>query len=1171
MPLVTAQRAFAFTDGVGVNTHLNWQDAGLSWGNFTLVKNCFTYLGVKHARDGVPYAGWTQPLYEQLADMGIKWTILMNRDDYNASGNYNSSLDRVQNLVTARAGSVACIEGANEINNWELYLNGGNTHDDLTLGRPLQEQLWNAVHARPALAGIPIANLTLGGVDYETARTKLGDMGAWADFGTWHTYFNYGNQPRTDLQNGYNVARVICPNKQVMTTECGYYTAIYDDSWATGSGVSYDVQARLTLNMLVVHHQIGGKRAMIYELLDNNTDLNNDQSIEDSLGIFEGNGNPKPAATGVRNLLAALSDTGTNAATFTVGALDYTLTDMPASGQHMLFQKSDGTFHIVIWAEPDVWNQNTRTRIVNGSTNVTVTLAGPATNLTVRDPLSGSAVTTTNSQSVVVPISDYPMVVSLTGTSGGTGGGTGGTGTSEPITLGIGPDSLVLKITQDAHNGSCQYTVAVDGVQIGGTQTAVALRNSGSVDTVTVKGSFTAGNHTVTINFLNDIYDGTPTSDRNLYLESATINGAAVPASTISMLSGGPTSFTFTKVALAITALLPAMGGKIMIGRNGLPLLSSVANVTAPPPPITAVSEPAAPAGWGEVFFDSFRGVTLDRNKWQILFGGSASKNGALQWDHGGIMVANGLTIRTWLDGTTWRSGGIGQGNSVTAPFYTPAFNGYGDFQFSIRARLPKGKGVGAVFAAWPWDDSWPPEFDLLESPGTNKDSLLTTWHWVGNNTGVSKSVPLDLTQDHVYTARRTAGRWNYWVDGTEIAPPTEWAQNPDTKALNVQLSGFVALAGDSWYGGAPDNTTPSPYDVHVSWVRVVAPGGGALSTPPDEGIPVPVPTSGLTGAQIAANFLGPLTVGLNIERGNAWKMSYNGQSLRTNIAYWQYLKGLGITHVRMFMAFRPDLDMLGQGFVGNTTPDNATIDLLLDSCSTAISAGLKVFLDLTDVISDTELNTYWSSISAYLDRAAQRIAGRASLTPDMFCVGAFQELAAAENSQVNGRRLDGHNILRARLPNHILLNGSAYWNEPYHLTDGTWTKPADTLTIAQWHLYPTGLSATMAQDIRSKMAAFSTANSGIPTVGGEAGFNNAWEAGAQNYSATWLANMRLWAEHCGQERPMWWAVTDGNDWRANRSSTDPTLLATIEDTTRACDLIIRGQSWFNPLPYPGT
>src|SRR3954468_12175253 len=124
MAVVAAQRAFAFTDSVGANLHLNWQDAGLSWANFDLIKSAVSYLGIRHARDGVPYVGWTLPLYEQLADIGVKFTVLMNRDDFNASGNYASSLDRVQALLNSRPGSVAAIEGLNEINSWTVNWGG---------------------------------------------------------------------------------------------------------------------------------------------------------------------------------------------------------------------------------------------------------------------------------------------------------------------------------------------------------------------------------------------------------------------------------------------------------------------------------------------------------------------------------------------------------------------------------------------------------------------------------------------------------------------------------------------------------------------------------------------------------------------------------------------------------------------------------------------------------------------------------------------------------------------------------------------------------------------------------------------------------------------------------------------------------------------------------------
>jgi hypothetical protein len=47
------------------------------------------------------------------------------------------------------------------------------------------------------------------------------------------------------------------------------------------------------------------------------------------------------------------------------------------------------------------------------------------------------------------------------------------------ITAGSGSDSLVLKISQDAYQGPAQYTVSVDGVQVGGTFTASAWHSAG--------------------------------------------------------------------------------------------------------------------------------------------------------------------------------------------------------------------------------------------------------------------------------------------------------------------------------------------------------------------------------------------------------------------------------------------------------------------------------------------------------------------------------------------------------------------------------------------------------------------------------------------------------------------------------------------------------------------
>jgi hypothetical protein len=72
------------------------------------------------------------------------------------------------------------------------------------------------------------------------------------------------------------------------------------------------------------------------------------------------------------------------------------------------------------------------------------------------------------------------------------------------IDVGTGPDLLVLKVSQDPYQGSAQYTVSVDSVQIGGTLTAVAVRANGFQDTINVRGSWSSGTHTVTVNYLND-------------------------------------------------------------------------------------------------------------------------------------------------------------------------------------------------------------------------------------------------------------------------------------------------------------------------------------------------------------------------------------------------------------------------------------------------------------------------------------------------------------------------------------------------------------------------------------------------------------------------------------------------------------------------------------------
>lgn len=114
------------------------------------------------------------------------------------------------------------------------------------------------------------------------------------------------------------------------------------------------------------------------------------------------------------------------------------------------------------------------------------------------------------------------------------------------VSVGSGANTLMLYMSEDAYQGNAQFTVSVDGVQIGGVQTATASHASGTDQEFDVHGTFSPGPHTVTVNFLNDLYGGSPSADRNLYVDSAAIDGVSIAGGNLTLLRGGPQQFAFS-------------------------------------------------------------------------------------------------------------------------------------------------------------------------------------------------------------------------------------------------------------------------------------------------------------------------------------------------------------------------------------------------------------------------------------------------------------------------------------------------------------------------------------------------------------------------------------------------------------------------------------------------
>ena len=98
----------------------------------------------------------------------------------------------------------------------------------------------------------------------------------------------------------------------------------------------------------------------------------------------------------------------------------------------------------------------------------------------------------------------------------------------------------MLQLSEDAYQGDAQFTVSVDGKQLGGAQTVSASHAAGQTQAVSVGVSLTPGSHTVGVSFINDAYGGSPSSDRNLYVNSVTYDGAAAPmAGTVEQAANG--------------------------------------------------------------------------------------------------------------------------------------------------------------------------------------------------------------------------------------------------------------------------------------------------------------------------------------------------------------------------------------------------------------------------------------------------------------------------------------------------------------------------------------------------------------------------------------------------------------------------------------------------------
>ena len=119
------------------------------------------------------------------------------------------------------------------------------------------------------------------------------------------------------------------------------------------------------------------------------------------------------SGTYLHNFTTPLIDTGATAKTFTTGPLTYSLIGLPSTGLSLLFQKSNGYYELIIWNNVEDWNFSAGTEITIPPTNVTVTFSATQATINTYDPTVSSSpiATNSNTNSVVIALRDYPMIV----------------------------------------------------------------------------------------------------------------------------------------------------------------------------------------------------------------------------------------------------------------------------------------------------------------------------------------------------------------------------------------------------------------------------------------------------------------------------------------------------------------------------------------------------------------------------------------------------------------------------------------------------------------------------------------------------------------------------------------------------------------------------------------
>jgi hypothetical protein len=227
--------------------------------------------------------------------------------------------------------------------------------------------LYIKAKADEMLKNLPVIGPSLTTLE---AYEAVGNADQYIDYGNQHLYqWTYwpgfsgydtnGSRSITWYLN--ELARRQSPSgKRVQGTEAGYTDYIQN------GGVSEEADGKYMARIFAEFFRRGIYRTYKYELV--NQDVPGREGV---FGLLRNDLSEKPSFRAVKNLITILSDKGPS---FEPGMLNYVLNGSMDNVRQILFQKRNGDFYLMVWAEESSWDVHAKIDLYPSPQQVVLTL-----------------------------------------------------------------------------------------------------------------------------------------------------------------------------------------------------------------------------------------------------------------------------------------------------------------------------------------------------------------------------------------------------------------------------------------------------------------------------------------------------------------------------------------------------------------------------------------------------------------------------------------------------------------------------------------------------------------------------------------------------------------------------------------------------------------------------